>query len=72
MTRLEDLLPPNTEAEWTCGHVGSAMCAECYRILASKAHDLAEENLQLKQEIKDLKDTSEGWRNPRVPERQWP
>jgi hypothetical protein len=41
--RFEDLLPPNTEAEWTCGHVGGAVCAECYRALARKATELQAE-----------------------------
>ena len=30
-----------TEAEWTCGHVGGAMCQECYRQLAAEANKLA-------------------------------
>jgi len=51
MTRFKDLLPPNTEAEWTCGHVAGAVCAECYRLLAQKAHELAEENQRLRDEI---------------------
>jgi len=53
--RLQDLLPTGTEAEWTCGHVGGAMCAECYRILAAKAHELAEDNLRLREEVESLK-----------------
>jgi DNA-binding transcriptional regulator PaaX len=51
VTKLEDLLPPGTEAEWTCGHVAGAMCAECYRILAERAHELAEENQRLRDNI---------------------
>ena len=61
MTRLEDMLPPGTEAEWSCGHVGGAMCAECYRQLAARAHELAEandrleeENRLLRQEIREM------------------
>lgn len=27
-------------AEWSCGHVAGAMCQECYRELAAKAHEL--------------------------------
>ena len=27
--------------EWTCGHKAGAACAECYRLLAAKAHELA-------------------------------
>lgn len=46
--RLEDLLPAGTEAEWTCGHVGGAQCAECYRALARRAHELADENQKLR------------------------
>jgi len=53
--RLEDLLPPKTETEWTCGHVGGAMCQECFRILAARAHELAVENLSLKDRIAELK-----------------
>jgi hypothetical protein len=48
---LEDRLPPGTEAEWTCGHVGGAVCKECYRLLAAEAHRLAEENLRLREEL---------------------
>jgi hypothetical protein len=51
MTRLQDLLPAGTEAEWTCGHVGGAVCAECHRLLAARAHELAEENLALREEL---------------------
>ena len=51
MTRLEDLLPPKTEAEWSCGHVAGAVCAECYRQLAQRANELAEENQRLRDEI---------------------
>lgn len=53
MIRLEDLLPPASEAEWTCGHVAGAVCAECYRILAAKANELAEENIRLREELAD-------------------
>lgn len=37
--------------EWTCGHVASAMCAECYRLLAARANELAEENLDLRSQM---------------------
>lgn len=30
------------EWDWTCGHTAGAVCAECYRLLAEKAHKLAE------------------------------
>ena len=53
--RLNDLLPPNTEAEWTCGHVAGAVCAQCYRELANAAHQLAEENERLRDEIAELR-----------------
>lgn len=49
--RLEDLLPAGTEAEWSCGHVGGAQCAECYRALARRAHQLADENQELRNVI---------------------
>ena len=26
--------------EWTCGHVGAAVCAECHRLLIVKANEL--------------------------------
>jgi hypothetical protein len=55
MTRLEDLLPAGTEAEWSCGHVTGAMCKECYRLLAARAHKLAEENLRLREELEELR-----------------
>jgi len=51
--RLNDLLPPNTEAEWTCGHVAGAVCAQCYRELANAAHQLAEENERLHERLRD-------------------
>lgn len=35
--------------EWTCGHHATAVCSECYRLLAKKAHELAEENMRLRQ-----------------------
>jgi hypothetical protein len=41
--RFEDRLPPGTVAVWTCGHEAGAVCAECYRDLARKAHELQEE-----------------------------
>jgi hypothetical protein len=28
--------------EWACGHVAGSMCAECFRELAERAHQLAE------------------------------
>ena len=34
--------------EWTCGHVSGAMCAECFRVLARRANELAEENLSFR------------------------
>ena len=49
VTRLEDMLPSGTEAEWTCGHIGGAVCAECHRLLIQKANELAEENLRLRE-----------------------
>jgi hypothetical protein len=42
---------------WTCGHEAGAMCAECYRILAQQAHELAVENLALKKSLKAALDT---------------
>jgi len=54
-TKLKDLLPPGTEAEWICGHVSGAVCAECYRLLAAQAHELAEENFRLREELQERK-----------------
>jgi hypothetical protein len=51
--RFEDGLPPNTEAVWTCGHVGGAVCAECYRELARRAHELVEENDRLREQLRE-------------------
>lgn len=51
MMRLEDMLPKGTIAEWSCGHTGGAVCAECFRILAAKAHELQEEVDRLKEII---------------------
>jgi hypothetical protein len=55
--RFEDILPPNTEAVWTCGHVGGAHCAECYRLLAWKAHELQEEVDRLRERLAELGET---------------
>lgn len=64
--RLEELLPAGTEAEWSCGHVGGAMCAECYRQLARRAQVLAEENLDLRAELEQLRGSIKlTHRNPR-------
>jgi hypothetical protein len=60
MTKLEDLLP-DTEAEWTCGHVGGVVCRECYRLLAAKAHELAEENERLREALWQIKEESEAY-----------
>ena len=66
MTRLEDL-PPNTEAEWTCGHVAGAVCAECHRslcvtmnYLAAECDRLTDENLRLRHELARLRCGSSG------------
>lgn len=40
---------------WTCGHRAGAMCAECYRELARKAGELAEEGRLLREELVDLR-----------------
>jgi hypothetical protein len=39
----------NVPEEWSCGHVAGSVCAECFRLLAAKAHELAEENIRLKE-----------------------
>ena len=52
VARLEDFLAPHQQVEWTCGHFAGAVCAECYRILAARAHELAEENLRLRDALK--------------------
>ena len=43
--------PPGTEAEWTCGHVAGTVCAECYRILAARAHEMQELIWRLRDEL---------------------
>lgn len=43
-----------SEPPWTCGHVAGAMCAECHRLLAGRAHELAEENARLRALIDEL------------------
>ena len=53
MARLEDLLPPGTEAEWTCGHIGGAVCKKCYEELARKANQLAQELDLLRELLED-------------------
>lgn len=35
-------------SEWSCGHTAGAVCAECYRRLAAKANELAEEVYRLR------------------------
>src|SRR4030095_10623803 len=52
--RFEDMLPAGSEAEWSCGHVGGAMCAECYRLLAAKAHELAMEIERLREAADEI------------------
>lgn len=49
--------PPRVKVRktpWTCGHVASWVCAECFRELAAKAHQLAEENLMLRDRVAEL------------------
>jgi hypothetical protein len=41
-------------AEWTCGHLAGSMCAECFRELAMKAGELAEEGRLLREGVADL------------------
>jgi len=41
------------DIEWTCGHVAGAHCAECYRLLAVKAHRLAVDNIELSSAVVD-------------------
>jgi hypothetical protein len=49
------MLPPGTEAEWACGHVGGAVCAECHRLLAMKAFELQDEVECLRELIEELR-----------------
>lgn len=42
-------------AEWTCGHRASAVCKQCYELLARKANLLAAENERLEAEIGRLR-----------------
>lgn len=43
MTRLEDMLPPGTEAVWTCGHTGGAVCKECHYLALRRIEELERE-----------------------------
>jgi len=52
--RLEDTLPPGTEAEWTCGHRGGAVCAECHRLLVAKANELQAQVDMLRETVEEL------------------
>ena len=54
MTRLEDLLPPGTKAEWSSGHIGGAVCKECYLELARRANELAAEVALLRERVDEL------------------
>ena len=54
--RFEDTLPPGTEAEWSCGHVGGSVCAECYRLLAERANEMARQALDDGAEILRLRE----------------
>ena len=44
-----------TAEEWTCGHTAGAMCQECYRLLAERAHVLAEQNIRLNKQVSDAR-----------------
>src|SRR5262245_40450680 len=46
--RFEDFLPQGTEAMWSCGHVGGAVCAECHRELMQKTNELTIEVSRLR------------------------
>jgi hypothetical protein len=41
-------------AEWSCGHLAGSMCAECFRELAMKAGELAEEGRLQREQLVDL------------------
>lgn len=47
----EDALLQGIELRWTCGVVAGAMCAHCYMELARKAHELATENVALRDRL---------------------
>jgi hypothetical protein len=36
---------------WSCGHVAQSMCGECYRLLAQRANELAQENQRLREQL---------------------
>jgi hypothetical protein len=46
--------------EWTCGHAGGAVCAECHRQLILRANELAAENLRLLAENEQLRGDRQG------------
>lgn len=47
-SELEAMFAEIDAMQWTCGHANGSCCLECYRILADKARQLAEENLELR------------------------
>ena len=55
------------KSEWTCGHTASAMCAECYRLLARRAHKLADDNERLREQIEELKHERRAFNQSRPP-----
>jgi len=47
--------------EWSCGHTAGAMCQECYRLLAARAHELAEENLGVREALQEIETWSRAY-----------
>lgn len=56
MARFEDMIPAGHEAVWSCGHTGGAVCAECHRELARKAHELQMEVDRLREQLQQQGD----------------
>jgi hypothetical protein len=43
------------KVEWSCGHVADEVCAECFRLLAAKAHELQMEVDRLSDQVDDMR-----------------
>lgn len=53
---MSDHLKMPVHEQWTCGHIATAMCLECYQELARKANHLIAENERLRAVIVRSKD----------------
>jgi len=61
----------DSKTEWICGHTAGAVCAECYRALARRAANLADEVFELNERIDVLRSMLRRphlWRGRTVPD----